>query len=69
MKKERNAYEAKKSQKTNGAAANRSLCGGNGHEIYKVTNGFTDVYDSKRYKPVTDDNTYAELISSYIEKQ
>ena len=38
-------------------------------EIYKATNGFTDVYDGKRYKPVTDDNMYAEPISGYIEKQ
>ena len=39
------------------------------NEIYKATNGFTDVYDGKRYKPVTDDNMYAEPISGYIEKQ
>ena len=26
------------------------------NEVYKATNGFTDVYDGKRYKPVTDDN-------------
>lgn len=38
-------------------------------EIYKATNGFTDVYDGKRYQPVTDDNKYAEPISGYIEKQ
>lgn len=38
-------------------------------EIYKATNGFTDVYDGKRYQPVTDDNMYAESISGYIEKQ
>ena len=38
-------------------------------EIYKATNGFTDVYDGKRYQPVTDDNMYAEPISGYIEKQ
>ena len=38
-------------------------------EIYKATNGFTDVYDGKRYEPVTDDNMYAEPISGYIEKQ
>ena len=31
-------------------------------EIYKATNGFTDVYDGKRYKAVTDDNMYAEPI-------
>ncbi len=39
------------------------------NEIYKATNGFTDVYDGERYKPVTDDNMYAEPISGYIEKQ
>ena len=39
------------------------------NEIYKATNGFTDAYDGKRYKPVTDDNMYAEPISGYIEKQ
>ncbi len=38
-------------------------------EIYKATNGFTDVYDGKRYQPVTDDNMYAQPISGYIEKQ
>ena len=38
-------------------------------EMYKATNGFTDVYDGKRYKAVTDDNMYAEPISGYIEKQ
>ena len=38
-------------------------------EIYKATNGFTDVYDGKRYQPITDDNMYAEPISGYIEKQ
>ena len=32
-------------------------------EIYKATNGFTDVYDGKRYKAVTDDNMYAEVPS------
>ena len=39
------------------------------NEVYKATNGFTDVYDGKRYKPVTDDNMYTEPISGYIEKQ
>ena len=39
------------------------------NEVYKATNGFTDVYDGKRYKPVTDDNMYIEPISGYIEKQ
>ena len=38
-------------------------------EIYKATNGFTDVYDGKRYQPVTDDNMYTQPISGYIEKQ
>ncbi len=38
------------------------------NEVYKTTNGFTDVYDGKRYKPVTDDNMYTEPISGYIEK-
>lgn len=38
------------------------------NEVYKATNGFTDVYDGKRYKPVTDDNMYTEPISGYIEK-
>ncbi len=37
-------------------------------EIYKATNGFTDVYDGKRYQPVTDDNMYTQPISGYIEK-
>ena len=39
------------------------------NEVYKATNGFTDVYDGKRYKPVTDDNMYTEPISGYIEKE
>ena len=37
-------------------------------EIYKATNGFTDVYDGTRYQPITDDNMYAEPISGYIEQ-
>ncbi len=37
-------------------------------EIYKATNGFTDVYDGSLYKSVTDDNMYAQPISGYIEK-
>ena len=37
-------------------------------EIYKATNGFTDVYDGTRHQPVTDDNMYAEPISGYIEQ-
>ncbi len=39
------------------------------NEIYKATNGFSDVYDGNRFKQVTDDNMYAEAISGYIEKQ
>ena len=39
------------------------------NEIYRATNGFTDVYDGSRYKAVTDDNMYTEAISGYIEKQ
>ncbi len=39
------------------------------NEVYKATNGFTDVYDGTRFEPVTDDNMYAEAISGYIEKQ
>lgn len=38
-------------------------------EIYKATNGFTDVYDGKRYQPVADDNMYTQPISGYIEKE
>ena len=38
-------------------------------EIYRATNGFTDVYNGKRYKAVTDDNMYTQPISGYIEKQ
>lgn len=37
-------------------------------EIYKATNGFSDVYDGKRYQTVTDDNMYTQPISGYIEK-
>ena len=37
-------------------------------EIYKATNGFTDVYGGTRYQPITDDNMYAEPISGYIEQ-
>ena len=36
-------------------------------EVYKATNGFTDVYDGTRYQPVMDDNMYSEPISGYIE--
>ena len=38
------------------------------NEVYKATNGFTDVYDGKRYKAVTDDNMYTEPVSGYIER-
>ena len=38
-------------------------------KIYKATNGFTDVYTGNRFKPVTDDNMYAEPVSGYIEKR
>ncbi len=38
------------------------------NEIYKATNGFTDVYDGKRFQPVTDDNLYSQAVSGYIEK-
>ena len=36
-------------------------------EIYKAYNGFTDEYDGKRYKTVTDD-MYTQKTSGYIEK-
>ncbi|MGN0498371.1 MAG: hypothetical protein ACI4F6_04865 [Acutalibacteraceae bacterium] len=39
------------------------------NEVYRATNGFTDVYDGKRYQPVTDDSMYTQPISGYIEKQ
>ena len=38
------------------------------NEVYRATNGFSDSYDGKRYKPVTDDSMYSEPISGYIEK-
>lgn len=38
------------------------------NEIYRATNGFTDVYDGNRFQPVTDDRMYADAISGYIEK-
>ena len=38
------------------------------NEIYRATNGFTDVYDGSRYKRVTDDSMYSEPISGYIER-
>ncbi len=38
------------------------------NEVYKATNGFSDSYDGSRFKPVTDDNMYAEAISGYIER-
>ena len=37
-------------------------------EIYKAYNGFTDDYDGKRYKSVTDD-MYSKKTSGYIEKR
>lgn len=37
-------------------------------EIYRATNGFSDVYDGRRYQPVTDDSMYAQPVSGYIEK-
>ncbi|MGN0518507.1 MAG: hypothetical protein ACI4II_07265 [Acutalibacteraceae bacterium] len=37
------------------------------NEIYRATNGFSDVYDGNRYQPVTDDNMYTQPISGYIE--
>ena len=36
-------------------------------EIYKAYNGFTDDYDGKKYKAITDD-MYTEKTSGYIEK-
>lgn len=38
------------------------------NEIYKATNGFMDVYDEDRFKPISED-MYSEPISGYIEKQ
>ena len=37
-------------------------------EVYRATNGFTDVYDGKRYETLTDEQMYAEPISGYIER-
>lgn len=37
-------------------------------EIYRATNGFSDVYDGRRYQPVTDDSMYAQPVSGYIER-
>ena len=37
------------------------------NEIYKAYNGFTDEYDGKRYKPITDD-MYLKKTSGLIEK-
>ncbi len=37
------------------------------NEVYKAYNGFTDDYDGKRYKPVTDE-MYTKKTSGYIEK-
>lgn len=39
------------------------------NEIYRATNGWSDIYDGERYKPVTDDNMYTQPISGYIEKE
>ena len=38
------------------------------NEIYKAYNGFTDDYDGKRYKAITDD-MYTKQTSGYIEKR
>ena len=38
-------------------------------EIYRAAEGFTDIYDGKRYQRVTDDNMYTQPISGYIEKE
>ena len=37
------------------------------NEIYKAYNGFTDDYDTEKYKAITDD-MYTEKITGYIEK-
>ena len=37
-------------------------------EVYRATNGFTDVYDGKRYETLTDEQMYVEPISGYIER-
>lgn len=37
-------------------------------EVYKAYNGFTDDYDGKRYKSITDD-MYTKGVSGYIEKK
>ena len=37
------------------------------NEIYKAYNGFTDDYDGKRYKPISED-MYSKKTSGYIEK-
>lgn len=39
------------------------------NEVYKATNGFTDVYDGTRFQPVTDDDMYTQPISGYIEQE
>ena len=44
------------------------VCDTETNEVYRATNGFTDVYDGSRYEAVTDDNMYAEPVSGYIEK-
>lgn len=38
------------------------------NEIYKAYNGFTDDYDGKRYKSISDD-MYTKGIDGYIEKK
>ena len=38
------------------------------NEIYRAENGFSDLYDGKRYEAVTDDNLYTQPISGYIER-
>ena len=38
------------------------------NEVYKAYNGFTDDYDGKRYKSITDD-MYTKETSGYIEKR
>lgn len=37
-------------------------------EVYRATNGFSDVYDGKRYETLTDEQMYAAPISGYIER-
>ena len=44
------------------------MTGGIRRRQRRVTNGFTDVYDGKRYETLTDEQMYAEPISGYIER-